>query len=55
VYIWADAALSMVDAGVYSLPEAFFAHAMIDTPNGQKVRAVDAVTAMKLLPASRQS
>lgn len=53
VYLWADAALSAVDAGLYSLPEAFFAHAMIDTPNGGRIRAVDAVTAMKLLPAGR--
>ena len=50
LYTWADAALSAVDAGLYSLPEAFFAHAMIDAPGGHRVRAVDAVTAMKLLP-----
>jgi hypothetical protein len=50
VYLWADAALSAVDAGLYSLPEAFFAHAMIDAPGGHRVRAIDAVTALKLLP-----
>jgi hypothetical protein len=52
VILWADAILSSVDAGLFSLPQAFFAHAMIDTPTGARVRAVDAVTAMKLLPAS---
>lgn len=52
LYLWADAALSAVDAGLYSLTEAFFAHAMIDAPGGHgvRVRAVDAVTALKMLP-----
>lgn len=52
LYLWADAALSAVDAGLYSLPEAFFAHAMIDAPGGVRVRAIDAVTALRLLPLS---
>jgi hypothetical protein len=48
--LWAEAMLSMVDAGMMALPEAFFAHAMVDVPGGHRLRAADAVAALKLLP-----
>ena len=47
--LWVDAALSAVDSGLYSLQEAFFAHAMIDTPGGRRIRAADAVGNVKRL------
>lgn len=47
--LWAEASLASVDAGLYTLQEAFFAHTMIATPNGGLIPAVDAVNAMKRL------
>jgi hypothetical protein len=53
--LWAEAMLSMVDAEMMALPEAFFAHAMIDVPGGHRLRAADAVAALKLLPGREDS
>ncbi|HEY7233893.1 MAG TPA: hypothetical protein VH539_07070 [Gemmatimonadaceae bacterium] len=47
--LWAEAMLSAVDAGLYSLQEAVFAFTIIDTPHGGKMPAVDAVNAIKRL------
>ena len=49
--LWAEGALAAVDAGLYSLQEAFFAHTMIPTPNGGYLPAIDAVNAVKLIAA----
>jgi hypothetical protein len=49
--LWAEASLAAVDAGLYSLQEAFFAHTMIATPNGGLIPAIDAVNAMKQITA----
>lgn len=47
--LWAEGALAAVDAGIYTLQEAFFAHTMIATPGGGKMPAVDAVNTMRRL------
>lgn len=49
--LWAEATLSAVDAGLYTLQEAFFAHTMIPTPGGGAMPAVDAVNAIRRLTA----
>lgn len=53
--LWAEAALSAVDAGLYSLQEAFFAHTLIETPGGAKLLAVDAINTMKRLSAGARN
>lgn len=52
--LWAEAALVAVDAGVYTLQEAVFAFTMIDTPNGGKLPAVDAVNVIRRLKSGGQ-
>lgn len=51
--LWAEASLAAVDAGLYSLQEAFFAHTLIETPGGAKLLAVDAINTMKRLSAGK--
>lgn len=50
--LWAEASLAAVDAGLYSIQEAFFAHTMIATPNGGLIQAIDAVNAVKRITAA---
>lgn len=47
--LWAEAMLSSVDAGIYTLQEAVFAFTMFETTNGGKVPIIDAVNTMRRL------
>jgi hypothetical protein len=53
--LWAEASLSAVDAGLYSLQEAFFAHTMIATPGGGLIGALDAVNMAKRIASRSES
>ena len=43
--LYVEAGLNAVSAGLLTLEEAFFAHAMLNAPDGAKYRAIDVATA----------